>query len=239
MGFIALGEWNSAGAKDREGGRGGHRKTAVSAMDPTRAFDGCGGQYTRFTQQFETNAGAHHINDGVYGAHFMEMNLVRRDAMDFAFGNGNALEHGDRFLLNPVGESARNNEMFNIRKGPAMVMFVRVMGLGMGVGMGWRRLMGVLEFMVPMLREVWVSVMGASGGGLCVRCMRPLIVVMTCVDIKLHTGDARFLTTRDVQVIILEIEFLQLALQLVGVQAKIEQCAQEHIAAESAENIEV
>jgi hypothetical protein len=59
------------------------------------------------------------------------------------------------------------------------------------------------------------------------------------MDIKLHAGDAGFLFARDVEVIAAEFQFLQLTFQLAGIRAEVNQRADEHVAADAAENVEV
>ena len=66
-----------------------------------------------------------------------------------------------------------------------------------------------------------------------------VIVVVREVDIELHAGDAGFLLARNVEVIAVELEFLQLAFQLARVHAEVEQRADEHVAADAAEDVEV
>jgi hypothetical protein len=59
------------------------------------------------------------------------------------------------------------------------------------------------------------------------------------MDVKLHAGDAGFLLARDVKMITAEFQLLQLALQLAVIHPEVNQCADEHVAADAAENVEV
>ena len=59
------------------------------------------------------------------------------------------------------------------------------------------------------------------------------------MHVELHAGDAGFLLAREVQVIAVELELLQLALQPMRVHAQINQRADEHVAADPAENVEI
>jgi hypothetical protein len=59
------------------------------------------------------------------------------------------------------------------------------------------------------------------------------------MDIKLHAGDAGFLLARDVEMIAVEFQLLQLALQLARIRAEVNQRADEHVAADAAENVEI
>jgi hypothetical protein len=59
------------------------------------------------------------------------------------------------------------------------------------------------------------------------------------MNIKLHAGDAGFLFARDVKMIAAEFQLLQLALKPARIRAEVNQRADEHVAADAAENIEV
>jgi hypothetical protein len=59
------------------------------------------------------------------------------------------------------------------------------------------------------------------------------------MDIKLHAGDAGFLLARDVKMIAAERQLLQLSLQLAVIRAEINQRADEHVAADAAEDVEI
>ena len=59
------------------------------------------------------------------------------------------------------------------------------------------------------------------------------------VDIKLDAGDALAFLLADVEVENVELKFLQLARELVWVNAEVEQCADEHVAADAAKDVEV
>jgi hypothetical protein len=85
---------------------------------------------------------------------------------------------------------------------------------------------------VPMIVLVFVVVNAhARGRGddgrvrmIMVMCMAVFVlVVMREVDIKLHAGDGGFLPVRNVQMIAVELEFLQLTFEFGGVHAEIEQ----------------
>ena len=67
-----------------------------------------------------------------------------------------------------------------------------------------------------------------------------LLVVLMCeVNIKFDAFDARFLLASDMQMIAMEIEFREFALELIGIHPKIDHCANEHVAADAAKNIKV
>ena len=69
--------------------------------------------------------------------------------------------------------------------------------------------------------------------------MRCVVRGVGQMDIKLHAGDAGFLLARDVEMIAVEFQLLQLALQLARIRAEVNQRADEHVAADAAENVEI
>ena len=59
------------------------------------------------------------------------------------------------------------------------------------------------------------------------------------MHIELHAVDAGLLFALNMQVITVELEFLQLAFEFVRIHAKVEQRGNEHVTGDAAENIEV
>ncbi len=59
------------------------------------------------------------------------------------------------------------------------------------------------------------------------------------MHVELHAFDAGFLLARKVQVIAVQLEFLQLALQPMRAHTQINQRADKHIAADATEDVEV
>ena len=59
------------------------------------------------------------------------------------------------------------------------------------------------------------------------------------MDIELHALDAGFLLARDVKMIAAEFQFLQLAFQFVRIRAEVNQRANQHVAADAAEDVEI
>ena len=66
-----------------------------------------------------------------------------------------------------------------------------------------------------------------------------VVVIMREVNIKFHAGDGGFLPARDVQMIAVELELLQFALQLLRIHAEVEQRGDKHVARDTAKNIEI
>jgi hypothetical protein len=52
----------------------------------------------------------------------MEMYLVRRQTVDSALSDSNALEHGDGFLFHPIREGAGEDELLDLGEGTVGVM---------------------------------------------------------------------------------------------------------------------
>ena len=83
--FIALGDRDAAGAQDLQGRRRRHWKSAVRAVHPARSLGDRSRQNAGFAEEFNRDTRSHDIDDRINGAHFMEMNLFRRMAVDFSF----------------------------------------------------------------------------------------------------------------------------------------------------------
>jgi hypothetical protein len=64
-------------------------------------------------------------------------------------------------------------------------------------------------------------------------------MIMGEVDIELHAFDGGLVRPADVKMIVREAEFFQFLLQLVCIHANINQRADEHIAADAAEDVEI
>ena len=164
----------------------------------------------------------------------MKMDLLRGLTVNFAFRHGNPLEDCHRLLLDPFGKRAPENELFYFGEGPAMRMFflsaMRVLVIFVPViVLVVRMLMFVL---VRMLMFVFVS-MGV------VRKLMSVVMLRIGMNIKFRSRNAGALLARDVEVVILQPQFLQLPLELMKINPQIQQRTDEHIAADAAENIEV
>ena len=99
-------------------------------------------------------------------------------------------------------------------------------------------MMLVLMFMgMPM--RMGVSVFVALVFMLIVIVLVSVVMVVTEMNIKFNSTDLRLLCASDVQVISFEVQFFQLSLQAVGVNAEVDERADEHIAADAAEDVEI
>src|SRR5437899_8252527 len=66
-----------------------------------------------------------------------------------------------------------------------------------------------------------------------------MLMILLQMDVELHSLNIRLLLSSRMQVVALQLEFAQLPLQLFEVDAQIEHRANEHVAADAAENIQV
>jgi hypothetical protein len=66
-----------------------------------------------------------------------------------------------------------------------------------------------------------------------------VVMVMADSDIELDAADAGFLAARDVEMPAVQPQFLQFPLDPRGIHAQINERADEHIAADAAENIQI
>lgn len=74
-------------------GRGRHRQNAVGAADGAAAHMHRGGDHLVRRQLLHQQAHRRHVRHGVHGAHFMEMNVRHRHAVDVTLRLGNAVVH--------------------------------------------------------------------------------------------------------------------------------------------------
>src|SRR5262245_24647146 len=68
---------------------------------------------------------------------------------------------------------------------------------------------------------------------------RAMVVLVFQIHVELCTGDLAALLARDMKMIAVEAELLQFPPELVKIDAKVEQSADEHVAADAAENIQI
>jgi hypothetical protein len=92
------------------------------------------------------------------------------------------------------------------------------MSVAVFVGMRMTMLMGMLVFMFMIVR---------------------MLVIVRQMHRKLHARDVILLTAFGVQMVTVEPQFLQLVFELVRIEAQVNHRAEEHVAAQAAENIQV
>ena len=97
----------------------------------------------------------------------------------------------------------------------------------------------LLMMVVPVFVRMLLVRMGVTVMMMRVLMFMPVVVIMSEMDIEFCAFDIQPLLAADVQVITLEFEFGQLALELRKIDPEIEQSADEHVAANPAENVQV
>ena len=98
----------------------------MGALDPAGAFHHGSREHAGFAQQFQPDAGAHNIHDGIHRAHLVKVNRFHRLTVNPALHLRQALEHGGGFLLHPRGQLAGGNQSFDVRKGPGIIVMMLV-----------------------------------------------------------------------------------------------------------------
>src|ERR1044071_35048 len=66
-----------------------------------------------------------------------------------------------------------------------------------------------------------------------------IVFVVGQMNIELYTSDGSFLSAGDMQVITIEGQLFQFMLQVVAIYSEIDECAEKHVAANSAEDVEI
>ena len=94
---------------------------------------------------------------------------------------------------------------------------------------------GVRLVIVSMGVGVWMGVCCAVG----VRVLMGIFMLMRVVNIELRSSDSALFTAADVDVVSFERKFSQLLLDPVQINAEVDHGADEHVAADAAEDIKV
>src|SRR6266851_5252205 len=126
--LFALRHRDAPRTQDRQCRRGGNREPSVCAINPASPLDHGTREDTRFAQQLQPDAGPYDIHDRIHRPYFVKMNLLRRQAVDFSFRDGDAMENRDGFLLHPIRKGAARNEVLDL--GVVSLMFVAVIVRG-------------------------------------------------------------------------------------------------------------
>ena len=98
----------------------------MRAINPADAFDNGTGQHARLIEHFQPDACADNVDDRIDRSNFVKVHLLGRQAVDLSLGDGDALEHGYRFLFHPSGQFALQDQLLNLTKSSAMVVRVGV-----------------------------------------------------------------------------------------------------------------
>ncbi len=73
-------------------------------------------KHARFAEQFQRDGRADDVHDGIHRADFVKVNFAGRQAVNFSLGLGDALKHGNGFLLHPRGEFAPRDQFLDFGK---------------------------------------------------------------------------------------------------------------------------
>ena len=149
--------------------------------------------------------------------------------MDFAFGPGNPLENSNRFFLHPRRQCAFKDHLPNDRKASTVRMFMLVIMIVVMMVM----LMTVMVVVILMMMILMFMVV------LILMRMMMVMIVIVSMDVELHPFDARFLFALGVNVPVIERKFAKFVLQFIEGNTQIEERADEHVATDSTENIQV
>jgi len=185
----------------------------------------------------------------------MEVHLIRGLAVDFAFGDGDPVKHRNRFLFHPVAQRTAGDQVTNLAERAAMVMFmfmvVAVFVLVVMMTVLMLILMVVMLMMMMVVMRMTVRPMVVLIFVMLVMMgMVMLILVMTMalfmmvvvvleMHIELHTFDAGLLSARAMKMIAVELESFQFMFELRKFNPQIQKRSQEHVAADSTEDIEI
>src|SRR3954471_12122310 len=101
--------------------------------------------------------------------------------------------------------------------------------------------MSVVVFMrMLMIMGITMLVMGVSVGICHAASMGVFVGMPVCeMDIKLYTFDAGLLSATHMQMKVVQAQFAEFGLESVKIDSQIDQCANQHVAANSAEDIEI
>src|SRR5436190_24143915 len=143
------------------------------------------------------------------------MHLLGRLTVDFAFGNCDTMEDSDRLLLHPIREAALSDQVPNLR----VVASVLVLMLAMVM------LMPVFVMVLVMFMLV----------------LMPLFMMMIIlqVNVEFRSLDICLLAFGGVNVEFLQTQFVQRLLQLPEIHSQVEHGADEHVAADPAEHVQI
>ena len=66
------------------------------------------------------------VYDRINSADLVKMNLIRRQSVNFAFSNCDAMKNCDGLLFHPLGKRAARNQVLYLSEIPAMFMLMLV-----------------------------------------------------------------------------------------------------------------
>jgi hypothetical protein len=156
--------------------------------------------------------------------------------VNLSLGLGHAGENRDRPGLYPGGQLASRNKLLDLAKIPTvivrmlvMVFMMMVVGVFMVVGVGvlvFMRVLVVVVMVVPMIVVVFVMIV-------------LVVMVVGDVNVKLRAGDGGSLLAGNVEMVAVELEFAEFAVEAARVDTEVDQGADEHVAGDAAEDVKV
>lgn len=154
----------------------------------------------------------------------MKMNLCRGQAVNLSLRLRDALKDRDGLLFHPRREFALADEMLDLGEA---ALFVMAMFVVLVMLLAVRVVVAVVLFAVMVRMRV-----GVTGFMLVTMRVREM-------HVKLHPFDGGLVLARDVEMVAVELELAEFAFEFVRVHAQINQRANEHVAADAAENVEI
>ena len=183
----------------------------MRTFHPAGAFDHGRGQQPRTAERFERQAGGHDVNDGIHCAHFVEVDLLWRLPVDFAFRHSHAAKYGNGLLFHPIRKFTSPNQLLDVRKGSAVPVPVPVLVLVLVLVLMRRSIIVMmLMFMLVVVPMVVIVMM--------LGVFRVIVVMVVLkMDIEFGSRDLRALLLRNMQVVAIQAELLQVMLKLVEI----------------------
>jgi len=195
----------------------------------------------------------------------MEMHLIRGLAVDFPFRDCDAVKNRNRFLFHPVTQRTARDQITNLAERAAMMMFVFMfmvvvvpmlvfvlvvmmivlMLIFMVVVMAMIAMfMMVVIMMTVRAMLVFIFIMVVMMGMVMLILVVTMAVFMMVIivlemHIELRAFDPGLLSACEMKMIAVELESFQFMFKLGEFNAQIEQRAEEHVAADSTEDIEI
>ncbi len=113
MGLVALSQGDST--EDFQGGGGREGEAAMFALNPTPALFQFGHVDGFHSESFQPDARAHDVRDGVERTNLMEVDQIRRGAVNLCFGDGDSLKDGEGVFFDELRKFTGLDEFANLR----------------------------------------------------------------------------------------------------------------------------
>ena len=229
----------------------------MGAVRPTGAIHHGRGQDLGLAQHFQSQTGAHDIHNGIDGSHLVKVHLFGGVTMNFAFRARNPLEYRDGFRFHPIRIGTRLDELADLSEIACRFMLVTV-PLPVFVLM-MMPMMVVVMRVVPMTMRCVVVIFARMSWSGPVGCRRRceirfnllrfivvvvvVVVMMIFAELKMHfklcAHDAALPPGLTMQMIALDRQLRQGRAQGGEVHAQVQQRPQEHVAANTAGDIQI